>query len=85
MKPLEDIIRFSFILAITGGHIYSDHDRILPFLSVSLMDLVFQYFTRMHFWVQKNEKSTSSLSELIKYQLLVYFINDLQQKKTIKN
>ena len=32
LRPLEDIICFTFIRAITGGHIYSDHGRKLPSL-----------------------------------------------------
>ena len=29
LKPLQDVIRFNFIPAIIGGHLYSDNDRIL--------------------------------------------------------
>ena len=31
LKPLEDMIHFTFISSITGGHICSHHDRIIPF------------------------------------------------------
>lgn len=31
LKPLEDMIRFTFIFSIIGGHICCHHDRIIPF------------------------------------------------------
>ena len=40
LKPLEDVIRFNFIPAITGGHLYSDKDRILLSLPVRFSGLV---------------------------------------------
>ena len=40
LKPLEDVIRFNFIPAITGGHLCSDKDRILLSLPVRFSGLV---------------------------------------------
>ena len=38
LKPLEDVIRFNFIPAITGGHSCLDNDRILLSFQQGLVD-----------------------------------------------
>ena len=44
LKPLEDVIRFNFIPAITDGHLCSDNDCILLYLRVRFGGLVISLF-----------------------------------------
>ena len=44
LKPLEDVIRINFILAIIGGHLCSDNDCILLSLPVRFVGLAVALF-----------------------------------------
>ena len=44
LKPLEDVIRFRFLPAITGGHLCSDNERILLSLPAKLGGLAIPLF-----------------------------------------
>ena len=69
LKPLEDVIRFNFIPAITGGHLCSDNDRILLSLPMKSGVLAIPPFHNDAKYENENSrKLTSSLTHLIKDQ-----------------
>ena len=69
LKPLEDVIRFNFIPAITGGHLCSDNDRILLSLPMRSGVLAIPLFhSDAKYEYENSRKLTSSLTQLIKDQ-----------------
>ena len=81
LKSLEDVIRFNFIPAITGGHLCSDNERILLFLPVTFGGVAIPLFHNDAKYVFENSrKLTSSLTQLIKDQYQIYSVNETEQK-----
>ena len=72
--PLEEVIRFKFIPSITGGHICSNDERVLLLLPARFGGIEFE----------NSRKLTSSLTDLIKDQSVLYSVNDIEQKKIKK-
>ena len=84
LKPLEEVIRFYFIPAITGGHLCSDNERLLTSLPIRFGGLDIPCFHNEAIYEYENSrKLTSSLSELIKEQNQIYTIDELDVK-TVK-
>ena len=85
LKPLEDVIRFNFIPAITGGHLCSDNDRILLSFPVRFGGLAIPLFHNdMKYEYESSRKLTSSLTHTIKdqYQIIQ---STKRKKKSIKS
>ena len=86
LKPLEDVIHFSFIPAITGGHLRSDNDCTLLSLPARFGGLAILLF---HNYVKNEHENsrrlTSSLTQLIKDQHLIYSVNKTEQKSMKSN
>ena len=61
LKPLEDVIRFNFIPAITGGHLCSDNDRILVSLPVGFGGLAIPLFHNDAKYEYENSKKLAPL------------------------
>ena len=81
LKPLEDVIRFHFIPAITGGHLCSDNERLLLSLPLRFGGLAIPLFHKDAQYEYKNSrKLTSSLAKLIKEQNQMYIVNELEIK-----
>ena len=81
LKPLEDVIRFNFIPAITGGHLCSDNDRILLSLPVRFGRLEIPLFHNDAKYEYQNSRNfTSSLTQSIKNQYQIYSVNETKQK-----
>ena len=81
LKPLEDVIRFNFIPAITGGHLCSDDDRLLLSLPVMSGGLAVPLFhNEAKYECENSRKLTSSLTQLIKDQYQIYTVNKTEQK-----
>ena len=81
LKSLEDVIRFNFIPAITGGHLCSDNERILLFLPVRFGGLAIPLFHNdAKYEYENSRKLTSSLTQLIKDQYQIYSVNETEQK-----
>ena len=86
LKPLEDVICFNFIPAISGGHLYSDNNRILLSLSVKFGGLAISLFHNDAKYENENSrKLTSSLTQLIKDQYQIYSVNKTEQKSIKSN
>ena len=63
LKPSEDVFRFKFIAAITGGHLCSDNDRILLSLPMRFGGLAILLFHNdAKYECQNSKKLTSSLT-----------------------
>ena len=85
LKPLEDVIRFNFIPAITGEHLCSDNDHILPSFPVRFGGLAILLFHNdMKYEYESSRKLTSSLAQSIKDQYQIYSVNKTE-KKSIKS
>ena len=81
LKPLEDVIRFNFIPAITGGHLCSDNDRILLSFPVRFGGLAIPLFHNdMKYEYESSRKLTSSLTHTIKDQYQIYSVNKTEKK-----
>ena len=81
LKPLEDVIRFNFIPAITGGHLCSDNDCILLSLPVRVGGLAIPLFHNdLKYEYENSRKLTSSLTQSIKSQYQIYSVNETEQK-----
>ena len=84
LKPLEDVIRFHFIPAITGGHLCSDNERRLLSLPIRFGGLAIPlFYNDAQYEYENSRKLTSSLARLIKEQNQVYTVNE-SDIKTIK-
>ena len=85
LKPLEDVIRFNFIPAITDEHLCSDNDHILPSFPVRFGGLAILLFHNdMKYEYESSRKLTSSLTHTIKdqYQIIQ---STKRKKKSIKS
>ena len=81
LKPLEDVIRFHFIPAITGGHLCSDNERLLLSLPLRFGGLAIPLFHKdAQYEYENSRKLTSSLAKLIKEQNQMYIVNELEIK-----
>ena len=81
LKPLEDVIRFHFIPAITGGHLCSDNKRLLLSLPLRFGGLAIPLFHKDAQYEYENSRNlTSSLAKLIKEQNQMYIVNELEIK-----
>ena len=79
LKPLEDVIRFHFIPAITGGHLCSDNERLLLSLPLRFGGLAIPLFHKdAQYEYENSRKLTSSLAKLIKEQNQMYIVNELE-------
>ena len=73
LKALEDVIRFHFLPAITGGHFCSDNERILLSLPVRFGGLAIPLFHSDGKYEYENYRNlTPSLTQLIKYHYQTY-------------
>ena len=80
LKPLEDVIRFKFVAAITSGHQCSDNDSILLFLPVRFGGLAIPMFHNdARYEYENSRKLTSLLTQLIKDQHQIYSVNETEQ------
>ena len=80
LKTLEDVIRFNFIPAITGGHVCSDNDRILLTLPVTFDGLAIPLFHNDAKYEYENSRElTLSLTQVIKDQYKFYSVNKAEQ------
>ena len=69
LKPLEDVIHFNFIPAITSRHLCSDNDRILLSLLVGFSELAIPLFHNDATYEYENSrKLTPLLTQSIKNQ-----------------
>ena len=65
LKPLEDVIRFNFIPATTGGYLCSNNDHFLLSLLVSFGGLAIPLFHNdAKYEYENSRKLTSSLTQL---------------------
>ena len=86
LKPLEDLFRFNFIPAITGGNLCLDNDRILLSLPVRFGGLAIPLFHNdAKYDYQNSRKLTLSLTQLIKDQYHIYSVNETEQKSIKSN
>ena len=86
LKPLEDVIRFKYIPAITGRHLCLDNDRILLSLPVKFAGLAIPLFHNDAKYEHENSrKLTSSITQSIKDQYQIYSINETEQKSIKSN
>ena len=90
LKLLEDVIRFNFIPAITGGHLCSHNDCILLSFPVRFGGLAIPLFRNdVKYEYENFRKITTSLTHLIKDQYQIYSvksdikINKREQYKAI--
>ena len=66
LKPLEDVIGFNFIPAITGRHLCSDSDYFLLFLPVNFGGLpISLFYNNVNYENENYRKLISSLTQLI--------------------
>ena len=88
LKPLEDMIHFTFISSITGGHICSHHDRIIPFPLARFGGLGIPKFHEIALDKPRNTWSlVYSVVSVFCHECIlswVYSVNDFQRKK-LKN
>ena len=86
LKPLEDVIRFNFIPAITSGHLCSHNDRILLSFPVRFGGLAIPLFCNdVKYEYENFRKITTSLTHLIKDQYQIYSVNETEQKSIKSN
>ena len=86
LKPLEDLFRFNFIPAITGGNLCLDNDRILLSLPVRFGGLAIPLFhNNAKYDYQNSRKLTLSLTQLIKDQYHIYSVSETEQKSIKSN
>ena len=71
--PLEEVIHFKFIPSITGGHIWSNDEHVLPSLPLFHENAGIEF--------ENSRNHTSSSTDLIKDQSVLYSINGIKQKK----
>ena len=80
--PLEEVIRFKCIPSITGGHICSNDERVLLSLPTRFDGLGIPLFhENAGIEFENSRKLTSSLTDLIKDQSVLYSVNRIEQKK----
>ena len=80
---LEEVIPFKFIPSITGGHICSNDERVLPSLLTRFGGLGIPLFHKNAFIEFENSrKLTSSLTDLINDQSVIYSANGSEQKES---
>ena len=80
--PLEEVIGFKFISSITGGHICSNEERVLLSLPARFGGLGIPLFhENAGIEFENSRKLTSSLTDLIKNQSVLYSVNGTEQKK----
>ena len=81
VKPLEDVIRFNFIPAITGRHLCSDNNRLLLSLPMRFGRLAIPlHQNNAKYKYENSRKLISSLTQLIKDQYQIYSVNKTKQK-----
>ena len=79
---LEGIIRFKFIPFITGVHICSNDKRLLLSLAARFGGLgILLFHENADIEFENSRKFTSSLTELIRNQSVLYSGNGIEQKK----
>ena len=82
---LEEVSRFKFIPSITGRHICSNDELVLLSLSTRFSGLIHENAV---IELENSRNFTSSLTDLIKSQSVLYSVNKIEQKKikiTIKS
>ena len=80
--PLEEVIHFNFTPSINGGHICSNDKRVLLPLLTRFGGLGIPLFhENARIALENSRKLTSSLTDLIKDQSVLYSANGSEQKK----
>ena len=82
LMPMEEVTHFKFIPSITGGQICSNDERVLLSLPTRFSGLGIPLFhENAGIEFENSRMLTSSLTDLIKDQSVLYFVKGFEQKK----
>ena len=86
LKPLENVILFNFISALTGRHLFLDNDHILLSLPVRFGGLAIPLFHNdAKCEYENSRKLILSQTQSVKVQYQIYLVNKMEQRSIKAN